>query len=100
MHPTFAISYSDGTHIPLTWMHPRPCRSGGVKFRLNIDEVFVMADTTLVSTYRRIADILRSAQRAAIEVENAPDKRKRLRMFSSQEVASLLGVPHREVTTF
>jgi chromosome partitioning protein len=48
-----------------------------------------------VGTFRRIADVLRSAQRAAIEVENAPDKRKRLRTFSAQEVAGLLGVPHK-----
>ncbi len=48
-----------------------------------------------VGTFRRIADVLRSAQRAAIEVENAPDKRKRLRTFSVQEVASLLGVPQK-----
>ena len=41
-----------------------------------------------VATYRRIAEVLRSAQRVAIEVENAPDKRKRLRTFSSQEAAS------------
>ena len=31
-----------------------------------------------VGIFRRIADVLRSAQRAAIEVENAPEKRKRL----------------------
>src|SRR3712207_4418956 len=48
-----------------------------------------------VGTFRRIADVLRSAQRAAIEVENAPDKRKRLRTFSAQEVAGLLGVPQK-----
>ena len=59
-----------------------------------------MAETSLVNSYRRIADVIRSAQRAAIEVENAPEKRKRLRTFSSQEVASLLGVPHREITTY
>jgi chromosome partitioning protein len=51
-----------------------------------------MAETSSVEAYRRIAEVLRSAQRAAIEVENAPDKRKRLRTFSSQEVASLLGL--------
>ena len=50
-----------------------------------------------VETFRRIADALRAAQRAAIEVENAPDKRKRLRTFSSQEVASLLGIRSRDV---
>src|SRR4051794_355855 len=59
-----------------------------------------MTQTNLVATYQRIADILRSTQRAAIEFENAPDKRKRLRTFSTQEVASLLAVPHREVTKF
>jgi chromosome partitioning protein len=57
-----------------------------------------MAKATLVDTYRRIADVLRSTQRVAIEVENAPEKRKRLRTFSSQEVASLLRVPHRLIT--
>lgn len=57
-----------------------------------------MADIDLVGTYRRIADVLRSAQRVAIEVENAPDKRKRLRSFSMQEAAALLGVKLREVT--
>jgi chromosome partitioning protein len=50
-----------------------------------------------VETFRRIADALRAAQRAAIEVENAPDKRKRLRTFSSQEVASLIGIRPRDV---
>jgi len=59
-----------------------------------------MAKAALVGTYRRIADILRSAQRAAIEVENAPEKRKRLRSLSSQEVASLLGISHREITAY
>src|SRR3712207_2697913 len=48
-------------------------------------------------SFRRIAAVLRSAQRAAIEVENAPDKRKRLRSFSTQEVASLPGVKPREL---
>ncbi len=59
-----------------------------------------MAETALVNTYRRIAEVIRSAQRAAIEVENAPDKRKRLRTLSSQEVASLLGIPSREITAY
>jgi len=52
-----------------------------------------------VETYRRIADVLRSAQRVAIEVENEPDKRKRLRTFSVQEVAALLRVKPREITS-
>ncbi|ONG56256.1 chromosome partitioning protein [Pseudoroseomonas deserti] len=45
-----------------------------------------------LDTFRRIAEVLRSAQRTAIEVENAPDKRKRLRSFSVQEAAALIGV--------
>lgn len=58
-----------------------------------------MAESNPVETYRHIAEVLRSAQRAAIEVENAPDKRKRLRTFSTQEVAALLGVSLRDITT-
>jgi chromosome partitioning protein len=58
----------------------------------------IVAETNPVETYRHIADVLRSAQRAAIEIENAPDKRKRLRTFSTQEVAALLGVKPRDVT--
>jgi chromosome partitioning protein len=91
-------SKSDPSNLDASKLAQQQSREGGDGS--NFGEVFIMADTALVSTYRRIADILRSVQRAAIEVENAPDKRKRLRTFSSQEVASLLGVPHREVTTF
>ncbi len=46
----------------------------------------------MIDTFCQIAGVLRSTQRAAIEVENAPDKRKRLRTFSAPEVAALLGV--------
>ena len=46
----------------------------------------------MADSFRQIAEVLRSTQRAAIEVENAPDKRKRLRTFSAPEVAALLGV--------
>jgi chromosome partitioning protein len=42
--------------------------------------------------YWRISDVLRHVQRTAIEVENAPDKRKRLRLFTVHEIAALLGV--------
>jgi chromosome partitioning protein len=59
-----------------------------------------MPDADPVTTYRRIADVLRSAQKAAIEVENAPDKRKRLRTFSFQEVAALLGIKLREAIAY
>src|SRR5580704_9134177 len=57
-------------------------------------------DTDPIATYRRIAEVLRSAQRVAIEVENAPDKRKRLRTFSFQEVAALLGIKLRDVIAY
>jgi chromosome partitioning protein len=50
-----------------------------------------------VEAFRQIAGVLRSAQRAAIEVENAPDKRKRLRGFTLPEVASLLRVTQKEL---
>ncbi|MBK8209270.1 MAG: AAA family ATPase [Rhodospirillales bacterium] len=59
-----------------------------------------MSDVDLVGTYRRISEVLRSAQRAAIEVENAPDKRKRLRTFSFHEAAALLGTKPRQITAF
>lgn len=50
-----------------------------------------------IEIFRRIAGVLRAAQRAAIEVENAPERRKRLRTFSVQEVAALLGVSQKDV---
>ena len=56
-----------------------------------------MSNIDSVATYRRIAEVLRSAQRVAIEIENAPEKRKRLRTFSFQEAAALLGISLREV---
>jgi chromosome partitioning protein len=40
----------------------------------------------------RISDVLRHAQRTAIEIENAPDQRKRLRSFTISEIADLLDV--------
>jgi chromosome partitioning protein len=36
----------------------------------------------------------------AIETENAPETRKRLRAFSTQEAALLLGVKHREIAAY
>ncbi|MBV8522009.1 MAG: AAA family ATPase [Acetobacteraceae bacterium] len=59
-----------------------------------------MSDADSVATYRRIAEVLRSAQRVAIEVENAPEKRKRLRTFSFQEVAGMAGVKLRDVIAY
>lgn len=50
-----------------------------------------------IEIFRRIAAVLRAAQRAAIEVENAPEKRKQLRAFSVQEVAALLGISQKDV---
>ena len=43
-----------------------------------------------IEGFRTIAAVLRAAGRAAIEAENAPDKRKRLRSFSLAEAAYLL----------
>jgi chromosome partitioning protein len=60
----------------------------------------IVVQTTLAATYSRIANVLRSAQRIAIEVENAPDKRKRLRTFSSHEVALLLGLGLQEIAAY
>lgn len=52
---------------------------------------------TRPETFRQIAEVLRAAQRSAIEVENAPDKRKRLRDFSVQEGSALLGITARQL---
>ncbi|MBC9208560.1 AAA family ATPase [Roseomonas aerophila] len=46
-----------------------------------------------LAAFRNVAEVLRAAQRVAIEVENAPEKRKTLRSFSLSESAGLLGVP-------
>lgn len=46
-----------------------------------------------VEGFHTIAAVLRAAGRAAIEAENAPDKRKRLRSFSFAEAAYHLSVP-------
>lgn len=43
-----------------------------------------------IAGFRNIAAVLRAAGRAAIEAENAPDKRKRLRSFSVAEAAHIL----------
>jgi chromosome partitioning protein len=59
-----------------------------------------VTQTTLAAKYSRIANVLRSAQRVAIEVENAPDERKRLRTFSGHEVAVLLGLTVQEIASY
>ena len=46
-----------------------------------------------VEGFRSIAAVLRAAGKSAIEAENAPDKRKRLRSFSIAEAAHLLVAP-------
>lgn len=51
----------------------------------------------IADSFRHIAEVIRSTQRAAIEVENAPDRRKRLRTFSVVEAAALLGVQQRDL---
>jgi len=57
-----------------------------------------MATLNPVEMYRRIAETIRSAQRVAIEIENEPDQNKRLRTFSTQEVAILLNVKPRDIS--
>ena len=43
-----------------------------------------------VAAFRNVAEVLRAAQQVAIEVENAPERRKTLRGFTAAECASLL----------
>jgi len=57
----------------------------------------VLTEVGSVATCRQIADVIRSMQRVSIEVENAPDKRKRLRSFTLHEAAGLFGVGVRDV---
>ena len=95
------ISSSRLARTHLSWMHPSDlrrgtCRGGSTEQRPEES----MVDMDAVETYRHIADVLRSAQRVAIEVENAPEKRKRLRSFSTQEVAVLLGIKPRDIAAY
>ena len=53
------------------------------------------SDTT--AGFWRISKALRHAQRTAIEIENAPDKRKRLRSFTVPEIADLLDIGRSEL---
>jgi chromosome partitioning protein len=45
-----------------------------------------------IAAFRNVAEVLRAAQQVAIEVENAPERRKTLRGFSAVECAALLGL--------
>jgi chromosome partitioning protein len=58
-----------------------------------------LPDEYTTAGFWHISDVLRHAQRTAIEVENAPDKRKRLRSFTIQEVAALLDVDRAKILT-
>ncbi len=51
------------------------------------------------ASFWRIAHALRNVQRIAIEIENAPDKRKRLRSFTIPEIATLLDIKRSELLT-
>ena len=107
MHPSPILTYSHPASDPLSWMHPGPAPTDALGLARSAPQWGsakkgwggIVVETNPVETYRRIADVLRSAQRVAIEVENAPDKRKRLRTFSTQEVAALLGVKAREIAS-
>lgn len=74
--------------------------AGQEMVRIGLSELRGVAAMDAVETYRRIADVLRSAQRVAIEVENAPEKRKRLRTLSTHEVATLLKIKFRDVASY
>ncbi|MDB5370452.1 MAG: Cobyrinic acid ac-diamide synthase [Roseomonas sp.] len=54
-----------------------------------------MADQ--VAAFRNVANVLRAAQQVAIEVQNAPERRKVLRGFPHAECAALLGMTRPEL---
>ena len=53
--------------------------------------------TEATEGFWRISNVLRHVQRTAIEIENAPDKRKRLRSFTVAEIAELFDVERAEL---
>src|SRR5208283_3078101 len=75
MHPTPVVFASNPSADHLSWMYPMarlgshilPAQEPNTS---QIPTRNMMAGTDPVETYRRIADVLRSAQRVAIEVEN------------------------------
>src|SRR3954447_8477130 len=89
------------SHRGRTWMHPICApfldHAGAGRSGCVFESATQGVKMGQVDSFRRIADVMRAAQRAAIEAENAPDKRKRLRTFSVQEAATLLGVTQREL---
>jgi chromosome partitioning protein len=54
-------------------------------------------ESAAIADFWRISNVLRHVQRTDIEVENAPDKRKRLRSFTIPEIAELLDVERSEL---
>ncbi len=46
----------------------------------------------IVTRFERFAELCRAVQRKAVELENHPEKRKRLRRFGAGEVAAVLGI--------
>lgn len=46
----------------------------------------------IASRFDRFAELCRAVQRKAVELENHPEKRKRLRRFGAGEVAAVLGI--------
>jgi len=46
----------------------------------------------IATRFERFAELCRAVQRKAIELENHPEKRKRLRRFAATEVAAVLGI--------
>ena len=84
----------------MTWMYPRPPSLESLSFsimgRIDDSEGDSLGNDGTAGFWR-ISNALRHAQRTAIEIENAPDKRKRLRPFTVSEISDLLGVKRSEI---
>lgn len=48
--------------------------------------------TDVITQFSRYAEVCQAVQRKAVELENHPDKRKRLRRFTAGEAAEILGI--------
>jgi hypothetical protein len=88
-HPSYTLSVDISTpgfsFHPLCDIRGRELSGGGIPL-----------GSETIAGYWRISDALRHVQRTAIEVENAPDKRKRLRCFTVAEIAELLAIDRLE----
>jgi len=98
MYPRHGAVTKTSRMLDMTWIRPRhhflesacPDMRGG-----NSGEHSLKSDAT--AGFWRISDALRRVQRTAIEIENAPEKRKRLRSFTVPEIADLLHIERPEL---